>query len=309
MNAEETAHQVLAWTARPSGPLPVGSLSETARLTQPAAGTLTLVADLAAATAARLGAGLPPFGDGSPVGAGPVLLAAAVGGRRQPGPARQLAEAVRPARPRRTRPQQACWRDLITRHAVVAAALPTLVAPAETMTGAEADAAGEEPLAETLLRMSPLTAVLHRPPVARLAAGTTADEVEAAAALADRPGGAEVLAAAMSRWVVEPAVLNWRTSLLDRFSASNPGLVLDTYLLARLRHAADWDLRVRWARQRLSALGPPDPLALATARFWVPLVKVAQRGTNVRGERPLLSGHEAAVDLVHRHHLITAGAL
>lgn len=128
MNAEETACQVLAWAARPSGPLPVGSLSGTARLIQPTAGTLTLVRDLASSTAAKLGAGTPPFGDGNPVGAGAVLLAAAVGGRRQPGPARQLALALPPTRPQRIRPQRACWRDLIARHAVVAAALPTLEA-------------------------------------------------------------------------------------------------------------------------------------------------------------------------------------
>lgn len=308
MNAEETARQVLAWAARPDGPLPVGSLSGAARLIQPAAETLMLAGDLACSAAARIGTGTPPFGDDKPVGAGAVLLAAAVGGRRQAGSARQLAEALRADRPQRTRPQQTCWRDLVARHAVVAAALPALGAPAEITTAADDGAAAEEPLTETLLRMSPLTTVLHRPPAVRLAAGAVADEVETAAALAGRPRGPEVLAAAISGWVVEAAVLNWRMNLLGRLSTSHVGLVLDTYLIARLRHAADWDMRIRWARQRLSALGPTDQLALATARFWMPLARLAQRGTDIQAERPLLRGYEPAVDLVHRHHLITAGA-
>jgi hypothetical protein len=313
LNAEQTARQVLAWAAQPSGPLPVGSLNETGRLIEPMASTLTLLGDLTLSTAAMLGADTSAFGDENPVGAGAVLLAAAVGGRRQPGPARQLALALPPTRPQRMQPQRACWRDLIARHGVVAPALPALEAPAvpaaaQASSGTDAEVAVDEPLAETLLRMSLLTAVLYRPPAARMAADTTADEVEVAAALTERPRGPEVLAAAMSRWAIEPAVLNWRMNLLDRLGVSHPALLLDTYTLARLRHGADWDLRVRWARRRLSALGPPDQLALATARFWVPLARLAQRGMNLRQKRPLLTGHEAAVDLVHRHRLLTAGA-
>ena len=117
----------------------------------------------------------------------------------------------------------------------------------------------DEPLAETLLRASPLTAVLHRPALRRLAAQTTGDAVEAAAALVRRPRGQAVLSAALSRWDPDIAVLNWRTELLERLAGDHPDLVLDTYTHARLRHAADWDARLKWAKRALSAVGPVRP--------------------------------------------------
>ncbi len=322
MTAETTAQRVLSWATEPSGPLPNGPLWETGRLARPEAATLTLACELARATAAALGAGAPPFGDENAIGAGAVLLAAAIGGRRQPGAARRLAEAIPAARPVRSRPDAACWYDLISRHGVVAAVLEALpvsgTSPAglreggrDTRAGTDdADGIGteNEPLTETLLRMSPLTAVLHRPALRLLEANTTGNEVEAAAALAARPRGAAVLTAALACWSPRPAVLNWRTDLLARLGRDNPDLILDTVTLARLRYGDDWDLRLRWARRRLGMPGPPDPLAIATARFWVPLARLSQRDPTLPDARPLLAGYRFALDLVRRLRLTTAGA-
>jgi hypothetical protein len=321
MTAGTTAQQVLAWAIAPSGPLPNGPLWETGRLARPDPATLKLVRELAQATAAALGAGTPPFGDDSAIGAGVVLLAAAVGGRGQPDAARRLAEALPAARTVRTRPAGACWYDLITRHGLVSATLPAI--PARASTGASpggarhngrADTEGPdesgtqaEPLPETLLRMSPLTAVLHRPALRLLSADATGNEVEVAAALAERPRGLAVLAAAFAPWSRQAAVLNWRVDLLARLGRDHPALVLDTYTLARLRHGDVWDQRLRWARGRLGLSGPPDPLAVATARFWVPLARLSQRDPTLPDARPLLAGYRFALDLVRSLHLITAG--
>jgi FtsH ternary system domain X1 len=322
ITAETTARRVLAWAVEPSGPLPDGPLWETSRLARPEAATVTLAGQLAQATAARLGTGAPPFGDENPIGAGVVLLAAAVGGRKQPDAARRMAEALPAARPVRSRPAAACWSDVVARHGLVAAALEAIPVPAPggTRPGAgggeaggdqreeDATCADHEPLTETLLRMSPLTAVLHRPALRLLDADTTGNEVETAAALAGRPRGPAVLTAALACWSPQPAVLNWRVELLERLGRDHPDLILDTYTLARLRHGDDWDLRLRWAERTLGLPGPSDPLAIATARFWVPLARLRQRNPAMPDARPLLSGYRFALDLVRRLRLVTAGA-
>jgi hypothetical protein len=301
MTAQVTAQRVLAWAVRPAGLPPEGPLWEAGRLAEPEPATVALVAELARATAARLGAGTPPFADHSPIGAGPVLLAAAVGGRQQAGSARQLAEALPAARPARMRSAQACWPDLIARHGLAACAVASRGAP-----GVYSPVTGD--LVETLLRMSPLTATFYRPPLSRLSTGATGDEVEAAAALVGRPRGQAVLAAALANWVPEQAVLDWRVELLDRLAHDFAALVLDTYALARLRHGADWDLRVAWARKALLTPGPADPLAISTIRFWVPLARLSQRGVRLPDARPLMVGYRPALELVRHYRLLTAGA-
>ncbi|HUC23605.1 MAG TPA: hypothetical protein VMA73_12930 [Streptosporangiaceae bacterium] len=304
MTAPAIARRVLTWAAEPSGPPPEGALWDIAKLALPDDAILAAVRELARSTAARLGAGTPPFADDSPIGAGTVLLAAAVGGRRQAEPARRLARAVPPSRPSRARPAGARWYDLIARHGLVMAALGGIPrqAPSDGL-----DAADDEPLTETLLRMSPLSAVLHRPAQQRLAAGTTGDDVEAAAALAVRPRGLAVLTTGLAAWSPEPTVLRWRVELLERLGRDYPDLVLDTYTLARLRHGADWDLRLGWAGRQLHAPGNPDPLALATVRFWAPLAAVERRQVRLPDRRPLLEGYQRALQLVRYFRLTTAG--
>jgi FtsH ternary system domain X1 len=302
MSAQTTAQRVLAWAVAPDGPPPVGALWEAGQLAAPDPATIALAGELTRVTGARLGAGVPPFADQDAVGVGVVLLAAAAGGRGQPDLAQRLALALPPARPIRARPAEARWCDLVARHGLVAAVLAKLPPASRS-----SEPAGE-PIGETLLGASPLTAVLHRPVLRRLAAGTTGDEVEAAAALVRRPRGHAVLSAALSAWNSDPAVLGWRVELLDRLAAEHGDLVLDTYTLARLRHGADWDERLSWARRTLSGSGPPDPLAVATVRFWVPLARLRQRGTALADVRPLLTGYRHALQLVGYYRLLTTGA-
>lgn len=301
MTAEATARRVLAWAADTAGPVPEGALWKAAELAAPSADTRGLAAALARTTGAKLGAGTPPFGDPAPVGLGAALLAAAIGGRRQPERARQLALALPPSRPSRARPGESRWYDLIARHGVVSAVFTDPAPPA--------DGGSDEPLRETLLRMSPLTAVLRRPPLSRLKAGTTAEETEAAAALADRPLGAAVLTSALARWLPDADALEWRTELLHRLGTQGgPGLALDTYTTARLRHGPAWDERLRWARRVLSASGPADSLAIATIRFWAPLARLRIHGLSLADERPLLTGYRPALQLVSHYRLLTPGA-
>lgn len=290
MNARTTALRVLEWAAEPRGPVPDGPLWELGELARPDTVVLRAVGELARRTAASLGAGVPPFGDTGPVGVGSALLAAAVGGRRQSGHCLRLAEVLAPPRPRGDRP--AHWYDLVARHGLVAAVLAAWARPVP----------GEpEALPETLLRMSPLTAILHRPPQRRRTA-----EVAAAAALIERPHGHHVLAAGLAPWSSEHTVLRWRAELLTRLD--RPELTLDTYTLARLRHGADWDRRLRWARRQLGMPGSPDPLAIETVRFWAPLHILLQRGIALADERPLLTGHRGALRLIRQFRLTTAGA-
>ncbi len=244
---------------------------------------MTALRELTRDTAARLGAGSPPFADRTPVGPGALLLAAAVGGRAQSGPARALVEAA-PA----PRLSAGGWADALARHAVVA-----------PVTGQKIDAE----LADALLRASMLTAVLHRPPLSRLTSGATATEAEAAADLLGRPRGRTVLTAALAAWSPDPAVLTWRAELLTRLSHDHPDVVLDTYLLARLRHGADWDRRLSGAARALSGVGLPDDLPVATVRFWAPLAALDQRDPELIRSRTLLDGHRNAVNLVRRYRL------
>jgi hypothetical protein len=317
MNAETTACQVLTWAGdttagragSPAVPPPTGPLRDTSALGRPGAATLRALRALTRDTAARLGAGSPPFADPAPVGPGALLMAAAVGGRAQPGPARTLAEAA----PAAGLSAAGGWADALARHAVVAPALAacrrTEATAAGTTGGAATDRSIDAELAETLLRASILTAVLHRPPLGRLRAGATAAEVAAAAGLLTRPRGRAVLTTALAAWSADPAVLDWRAELLTRLSIDHPGVVLDVYLLARLRHGAVWDRRLAWAARALSGVGLPDDLPLATVRFWAPLAGVNQRDPDLIRSRALLDGHRAAVDLVRRYRLgLSAGA-
>ncbi|EIV94375.1 hypothetical protein FraQA3DRAFT_4127, partial [Frankia sp. QA3] len=82
--ALDTAVRVLGWACDAVGPAPSGSLAEPGSLGRPDARARDALAGLAARAAARSGAGRAPFGDDGPVGAGALLLAAAVGGRDSP---------------------------------------------------------------------------------------------------------------------------------------------------------------------------------------------------------------------------------
>ncbi len=324
MNATTTATRVLSWasnapaSARPAleirptspegrvpaprrhseppsrpEPPPSGPLRHTTKLTDLSDQTRSAVAAFARDAAARLGAGSPAFGDGTPVGLGPLLLAAAIGGRHEVGAATALAEAVP-----RLRLAEGGWPDAVARHGVVA---PT-VAPAA---GSPVDRCIVDPgLFDAMLDASPLTAVLHRPPASRVDEDATGREVETATALLRRPRGRAVLTTSLAHWSPDPHVLRWRTGLLTRLCTAHVDVVLDTYLAARLRHGAAWDRLTTWAGGELRATrGAADPLAVETARFWAPLLTLGRRNLELLRERPLLDGYGPALSLVTTYRL------
>jgi hypothetical protein len=236
--------------------------------------------------------------------------------------ARRLAEAARRDYPSRRDPQSARWYDAFARHAVVAPAVLELAAereahiPLRTSTRPAAGAVtpvGEEhpepePLAEVLLGLSPLTAVLHRPPLRRLKGEATAAERGTAAALLAHPRGRELLISGLCRWTADPDTLLWRGELLTVLDAEDRELMLDVYAAARLRHGADWDARIHRAGRMLAARGPADRLALATVRLWVPLARKARYGVALGPARPLMKGYEPVLSLIRTYDLTRAGA-
>lgn len=311
MSATATAARVLSWAAEPEGAPPTGPLWEAALLANPPAAVSDAAVQLACRTAALLGTGSPPFSDGPPsagrIGLGVVFLAAAVGGRQQGGTAAQLAQAIPPSAPRRA---PDAWYNLVARHGLVSVAVTALdgTGPGSGHPEQDPDTIRGEPLTELLLDASPLTAVLHRPPLRALRSDATAQAVSTAVALLGRPRGQQVLATGLADWSPLAHVLTWRARLLSRLRFDHPDLLLDVCLTARTRHAARWDDRVRWAARQLSSRGPVDPLALATLQFWAPLEAFERSAGPLSALRPLLTGHDQALRYVRAFQLDQAGA-
>ena len=315
MNAATTAAQILGWAAEPSGPPPTGPLWDVHQLASPPDTVRDAAVQLARKTAARLGAGAPPFGAKAEIGLGTVFLAAAVGGRQQPAAAAALARAVPSAAPGR---DPRAWYDLVARHGLASAVIAAFDGTATGTAGGAggtpgAGTGGEvelDPFPERLLEASPLTAAMYRPPLRRLRADSTGQIEAGAASLLGRPRGREVLAAGLSGWLPRSEVLIWRASLVNRLRHEHPDLLLDVYLAARTRHATEWDKRIKWAaREFLNPHDLPDPLAIATLQFWMPLAAFQRASTTPLAKlRPLLSGYDAALTLVRTFRLDQAGA-
>jgi FtsH ternary system domain X1 len=320
VTAVSTAARVLSWAAEPAGPPPTGPLWEPAGLARPPAAVADAAAQLARRTAALLGAGSPPFGGRNRIGPGVLFLAAAVGGRQQAGPAARLAQAIPPGRPHR---DPNAWYDLIARYGLVGPAVSALdgaepaLAPAHPAPARPepeaADRAPGQPLPELLLDASPLTAVLYRPSLRAIKSDATGHAVNAAVALLGRPRGQAVLADGLAGCSLVTSVLAWRADLLARLRHDHQDLLLDVYLVARTRFAAEWDERVAWAARQIRALArggpsPVDPLAIATLRFWAPLAAIERAGGPLSALRPLLTGQDRALRAVRAFRLDQAGA-
>jgi hypothetical protein len=319
MNADLTARKVLAWAADPQGPPPTGPLTGVPELARPRAETLKAARSLLRSGAARLGAGSPPLGDALPAGGGVILLAAAVGGRGHGGPARRLAAAARPPRPA----ADGRWSDAVARHLVVAparaaatssaglnsaagasatAGRPAAAAPPGPAPPGQSASAPDEPLAEVLLRGSPLTCVLQRPPRARLREDRTAEEVGTAVALLRSGRGRSLLTRSLAAWDPDPEVLDWRAGLLDLLITEHDDVVVETYLLARTVYADEWDRRILEADHGLRGFTAGlDDRHLAAVRFWKPMERLLARRPDLLREHPYLDGCDLALRLVGRY--------
>jgi hypothetical protein len=304
-SAAQTARRVIEWAASPAGSPPHGSLNAVRALPGDAA-TQRALRNLARATAARLGAGQPALGDESAIGTGALFLAAAIGGRSQPELSARLAALVAP--PVLDRVVSAGWADAIARHAVLAPALAGAVrtgpASGPVLAGPAAGSALAKPLRESLLRASPLSAVLFRP-----AEGQHDQAFDVALGMLARRHGTAVLATVLSGWHAEAEVLTWRAKLLYDMAAAHPAEVIEVYAAARLCHGADWDRRIAAAAGALTAAAgaEPDLLPVATIQYWAPLL-VRQVSQRLR-RRHLLGGYETALELVRDYGLETVGAL
>jgi hypothetical protein len=287
VTARETAHRVLAWAAAPAGPPPSGPVDGVHELATADPRTGELVAELTRCTAARIGAGTPPFGDGGRVGPGAVMLAAAVGARLQPAVAERLVLAV---------PDGSGLADAVARHGVMRPVLPVGLAN-DTL---------PERLLDAVLRASPVTALAYRPARDRLTSGATAAETETALALLGQPRGRTYLATVLGRPVREAAVLTWRTRLLARLRHTHPDTVVEVYLAARLHHGAEWDALMTRAVADLSGLGLPEQTPLAIVRFWAPLAALDRSDGSRLRERPFLDGYRRVFRLLDRYRLTEA---
>ncbi|TQS46760.1 hypothetical protein [Cryptosporangium phraense] len=291
-SAEQSVHAVLRWAVDRTGSLPVGPLTGTRRLGEPSASLQTSLRELAQQHAARLGAGVPPFGDDGSIGSETLLLAAALAGRGQPVLAERLAGTVTPF---------VGWADAVARHGLLDAVLAGGRGPAARGQQSRVP----DPLIDLLRDGSGLTAVLDRPSLRRLGSEATGREAQLAVDLLGRPRGPAVLVNAWSRWSADPEVLRWREELLTRFALSHADAVLDVYTAARARHGGDWTARLGWAATELGS-GNADPLALATVRYWAPLASIDRRSPQALRSRRLLRDHRYALTLVHRFRLTRA---
>lgn len=315
MTAAETVRKVLTWAAQPEGEPPAGPLSGMRDLISRDRESAEPLGRLALVTAARLGAGARPFGDAGPAGPGALLLAAAVGGRLETRLAQRIAEAApawTPASVAAPRAAAYGWAEAVARHGVLAA-LPDLRRGAAPLDGTRAKpVARPRPvvpasLLDALLRVSPLTAILYRPDLARMREQTVAAEIAAMYDLLGRPAGRAVLSTALAAPTDDEHVLAWRTSLLARLRVEHPQVVLDVYLKARLRHGERWDALLYRAADELSGYGLPGELPLAVARYWAPLAALERDRRSWLTERPFLDGYRRALDLVALHGLTETG--
>lgn len=242
----DTALRVLLWsTATEDGRTapPEGDLTDPQQLADPPPDVTAAVVRLAVRAAARLRLDQPAARERRPVGAGALLLAAAVGARARADLAAEAVRAVPPAR--------SLW-DVLAHHAVVGPALR--------------HCAGAPMLAERLRDASPLTALLDRPnPPGESAAELLLEDV-----LLEHPQGRRLVTTVYCEAPASPAQALWRGRLLEQLRMTDRELVLDVYEAALLRHSAEHLALVRKAR--LSLTVPPDlPAARPVARWWAAL--------------------------------------
>jgi hypothetical protein len=301
VNGDLTARRVLTWAAAPSGPPPSGPLSRTTGLARLTEDTLAAARILVRTGAGRAGLPAPVLGDRGPAGAGLILLAAAIGGRSLTGPAAQVAAILPAPRPH----ADGRWNDAAARHFVVSPFMDTIAPPAPlpAVSSAPSPRWDVVPLPEVFLALSPLTRVLHRPPLPELRAGTTDLDVRTAMGLITRPGGRALLTTTFAAWRKSAEVLGWRSDLMRLLVIGHQDVVIDIYVLARTTHGEEWDERIRVARRELSRPGLPMDLHLQTVRFWGPLALIRARNREFLREHPYLDGCQRALQLVDRYRL------
>jgi FtsH ternary system-associated peptide len=272
MSAVDTALRVLQWStaAEPGQPVqtapPEGDLTDPQELAGPPPDITAAVTGLAARTAARLRLDGPAAAERRPVGAGAVVLAAAVGARGRAGLAAEAVRAVPPPR--------SLW-DALAHHAVVAPALR--------------HCAADPVLAGRLRDASPLTALLDRP----TEAGEAAAELLLEDVLLEHPHGRRLLVTVYCEAPASPGQALWRGQVLDRLRMTERELVLDVYEAALLRHLPAHRSLLDRAQ---AALAPPPhlPAARPVAHWWAALARLERSHPRLVKARTGITRHYLA---------------
>lgn len=247
MSATETAVAVIRWAQAPDGVPPRGDFEQIDALLRPAADTRRMLGELAMIGAARLGLRADDTLDPAAL-----FLALAVGTAAHP----QILELLRAlsAKPAPI--------DLITRHALLAPALPSLPAAAR----------------DELLLSSPLTALLSHP-----ARGSEDSSLVLCEAVACWPGGRRLLTRHFARPREDLGDLRWqgRAMAALRQDEGYRGLILDVYEAAVALYPAGWRRLLARARRSLAMAEKDEPsdqaavdFAFAVGAWWEPFVGI-----------------------------------
>ena len=289
MTAADTASQVLAWVAgdeMTSDRVPEGTLAGLAELADPSAGLRDAVGRVAALGAARLRLTAPPLGDTRPPGPAVAILAAAVGARTEASTALRAldvvaAEDAEPAY------------ELAARHAVASRALRS--------------GQLDEPTAELVREVSPLTGVLDHP------AGS--GELAAADLLETRllpdADGYRLAVRTFAEPAVSAAQAMWRTSQLSRFRHGRwLPFVLDVYETGMTVFGAAHRHRLELVGGLLGA-APDLDLIRPLVQWWQPLAEIERRRPQqIRQRRPITNDYVGGVRAYRRFAALeTAAAL
>ena len=232
-----------------TGAPPQGDLRQTEQLAHPPSALRQTLGRLTALTTARLRFGNPPLGDRSPIGAGPLVIAAAIGSANIPKLAIHLLGAV---------PESATPVEWVARHGIVEPALRFL----------------PEQIADECRAASPLTSLLDRPLDSQ-----EAQVIGLAQKLLAHPAERLSLALHLARPVSDMKARVWRQTLLDVLRVGGDqerSFVLDVYEALRMHH---WPKALEQLKAARAVIVDPVAAsnderlrdAVSVANFWGPL--------------------------------------
>lgn len=269
MSATETVLQVIEWaTANQQAPgvPPQGDLSDLEKLEYPSVQLVQALQQLSVVAASQLRWSMPPLGDGRPIGADNLIIAAALGTANS-SLARTLLNAVL---------APSCKGDWVVRYGLITPALPFL----------------KEEIADDCRQKSPLTTVLNRP-----ISGQESQAINIALQLLKNSAAKLSLTLHLAKPTGDPKVRDWKTELLERLrlveKQKNQAFVLDVYEAAMIYHQQEIINQVKTAYNIISdrqAASNEENLrdALSIANWWKPLWAIERADINQLRQRRYL---------------------
>lgn len=269
MSATETVLQVIEWaTANQQAPgvPPQGDLSDLEKLEYPSIQLVQALQQLSIVAASQLRWSMPPLGDGRPIGADNLIIAAALGTANS-SLARTLLNAL---------PAPSCKGDWVVRYGLITPALPFL----------------KEEIADDCRQNSPLTTVLNRP-----IAGQESQAINTTLQLLKNSAAKLSLTLHLAKPTGDTKVRDWKTELLERLrlvdKQKNQAFVLDVYEAAMIYHQQEIINQVNTAYNIISerqAASNEENLrdALSIANWWKPLWAIERADINQLRQRRYL---------------------